>query len=354
MTTTPAVLVLLSDPTLRDEVDRAAAAAAVSVVHADEPSTRKVWSAAAAVLLDESSAARCAARALPRRDRVVLLARDRLGESHWQAAIAAGAQHVWALPEQEAELVVLLSEAAESVHDDARRGAVAAVVAARGGAGASVLATALALCCPDALLIDVDPWSGGLDLLLGMETTTGLRWPDLSLRGGRVGYPALRDALPRHGAATLLANGRTAGEIDPTALAAVVEAGSRGGATVVCDVPRRSTAAAEVALDAADLVVLVVPAEVRACAAAGAMAPWLSSINPNVGLVVRGPAPGGLRAAEVAGSVGLPLLAAMRPQPGLAEALERGGLRVARRSPLASAAHRVLAVLQHHPAAEAA
>ncbi len=352
--TTPGVLALLSGPTLRDDVDRVAAAAAVVVVHAAEPSSRKAWTAAAAILLDEQAARRCAAQALPRRDRVVLVGHAPLGDEQWHAAIAVGAQRVLTLPEQEADLVVLLADAAESVRDDVRRGSVAAVVAGRGGAGASVLAAALALSVVDALLVDVDPFSGGLDLLLGVETTAGLRWPDLALRGGRVGYPALREALPRHGGVTLLANGRGGGEIDPTALAAVVEAGNRGGTTVVCDVPRRSTAAAEIALDAADLVIMVVTAEVRACAAAGAMVPWLSAINPNVGLVVRGPAPGGLRAAEVAASVGLPLLAAMRPQPGVAEALERGGLRIARRTPLATAACRVLAVLQRHPTEAAA
>lgn len=352
--TTPGVLVMLSGSALRDDVDRVAAAATVAVVHAAEPSSSKSWSAAAAVLLDERAARRCAAQALPRRDRVILVGQAPLGEEHWQAAITVGAQRVLTLPEQEGELVVLLADAVESVRDDARQGPIAAIVAGRGGAGASVLAAALAMSVPDALLVDVDPWSGGLDLLLGAETTAGLRWPDLSLRGGRVGYPSLRDALPRHGGVTLLANGRGGGEIDPTALAAVVEAGSRGGATVVCDVPRRSTAAAELALDIADLVIVVVTAEVRACASASAMVPWLSAINPNVGLVVRGPAPGGLRASEVAGSVGLPLLAAARPQHGVAEALERGGLRISRRSPLAATARRVLTVLQRHPAETAA
>lgn len=351
---TSGVLVILSGPTLRGDVDRVAAAAAVPVVHAADPASRKGWNAAAAVLVDESSALRCAAQGLPRRDRVILVGPAPLTEEHWHAAIAVGAHRVLTLPEQDSELVVLLSEAAESVHDDARRGAVVAVLAGRGGAGASVLATALALSAPEALLVDVDPWSGGLDLLLGAETATGLRWPDLTLRGGRIGYPALRDALPRQAGVTLLANGRSGGEIDPAALTAVVDAGSRGGATVVCDVPRRSTTAVEAALDAADLVIMVVTAEVRACAAASATAPWVSAVNPNVGLVVRGPAPGGLRASEVATSVGLPLLAAMRPQPGMAEALERGGLRIARRSPLAGAAHRVLTVLHRHPAEAAA
>jgi hypothetical protein len=52
--------------------------------------------------------------------------------------------------------------------------------------------------------------------------------------------------------------------------------------------------------------------------------------------------------------VGLPLLTAMRPQAGLAEKLERGGLRLRRRSPLADAARRVMAVLQQHAVVSAA
>jgi hypothetical protein len=70
--------------------------------------------------------------------------------------------------------------------------------------------------------------------------------------------------------------------------------------------------------------------------------------------VVRGPAPGGLRSGDVADIVGLPLLAAMRPQPQLAAALEHGGLRLGRRSPLAAAARRVLTVLHQNPRVNAA
>lgn len=92
---------------------------------------------------------------------------------------------------------------------------------------------------------------------------------------------------------------------------------------MVCDLPRRLTDATQAALDAADLVVLVSPCDVRACAAAATMAPVLTAINPNLGLVVRGP-PRGLRAAEVADVAGVPLLASMRAQPRLAEQLEHG------------------------------
>jgi hypothetical protein len=71
----------------------------------------------------------------------------------------------------------------------------------------------------------------------------------------------------------------------------------------------------------------------------------LAGLNPNLGLVVRGPSPGGLRASEVADIVGVPLLASMKAQPRLAEQLEHGGLRLRRRSALTVAARRVLGVL---------
>jgi hypothetical protein len=88
-------------------------------------------------------------------------------------------------------------------------------------------------------------------------------------------------------------------------------------------------------VDAADLVVVIAPADVRSCAAAAVIAPWVSAANPNAGVVVRGPSPGGLGSGDVATIVGRPPLAAMRAQPGVADALERGGLRLRRRSPLA-------------------
>lgn len=346
------VLALIGDPLLREDVARVAAAAAVGIVHADDPSSRKVWTGAAAVLLDAVAARRCADRALPRRERVVLVGPVDPQPTVWQVAIAVGAQHVVTLPGQDAELVAILSEAAS--RDDGDRGPAVAVVGARGGAGASVFSVALAQSAPEVLLVDADPFSGGIDLLLGSEHQPGLRWPDLALQGGRLGYPALRDALPRRDGVSVLSSGRTGVDIDAAPLGAVIDAGCRGGVTVVCDVGRCCTAATEAALDAADLVVLVTPADVRSCAAAAAVRPWVLACNPNAGVLVRGPAPGGLRSAEVARIVELPLLAAMRPQPGLDDALERGGLRLPRRSPLRAAARTVLGVLARYPALEAA
>jgi secretion/DNA translocation related CpaE-like protein len=354
MTATNGILALVGDPVLRDDVDRVAAASGLHVVHAADPSSRKVWTSAVAVLLDVQAARRCSQSGLPRRGRVVLVGRAQPLAADWEAAIAVGAQHVVTLPAQDGVLMAELSDAGEAARDDGRRGAVIAIIGGRGGAGASVFATALAQSAPDALLIDADPWSGGIDLVLGTESESGLRWPDLALQGGRLNFAALRDALPRRHGVSVLSGGRGGGDIDAAPLGAVIDAGSRGGATVICDVPRRSTAAAEIALDTADLVVLISPADVRSCAAAASIAPWVSTINPNAGVVVRGPAPGGLRSSDVADIVGLPLLAAMRPQSDMASVLERGGLRLRRRSPLAAAARRVLTVVHQHPAVNAA
>ncbi|MCW2514166.1 MAG: hypothetical protein QOD90_1957 [Mycobacterium sp.] len=352
MSTNNGILSLVVDASLRGDVDRIAAAAGVRVIHAGEPSSRKVWTAASAVVLDVDGARRCAELALPRRARVLVIGHVEPSAEHWQLAISVGAQRVLSLPVDEAQLVSELSDAAESTRDDGRAGAVLAVLGGCGGAGASVFATALAHAASPALLVDVDPWGGGIDLTLGSERDAGLRWPDLALGGGgRIGYPALRAALPsRHGIAVLSA-GQTGQEIDAGALAAVIDGGCRGGATIICDLPRRATSAVGAALDAADLVVLVTPADVRSCAAAAAVGSWLAETNPNVGLVVRGPAPGGLRSADVARITGLPLLAAMRPQPGLAAELEHDGFRPRRRSALMSGARRVLEVLHRQPKA---
>ncbi len=349
------ILAVLAEPALRDEVERVAAAVGVRVVHAGNtsPISRKTWSAAAAVVLDEDAAEGCARTGLPRRAHVIVVTGSEPASATWAAAIEVGARHVLRLPSQERDLVRELADASEFARDDGANGEVVAVIGGRGGAGASLFAAALAQVALDPLLVDLDPWGGGIDLLVGGETAPGVRWPDLALQGGRLNWSAVREALPRHRGVCMLSGTRRGYELDAGAVDAVVDAGRRGGATVVCDLPRRLTDAAQTALDTSDLVVVVSPCDVRACAATATIAAVLTGINPNVGLVVRGPSPGGLRAEEVAAIAGVPLLASMRPYPRLAEQLEHGGLRLGRRSALAAAARRVLALLPARPAARA-
>ncbi len=341
-----AVLAMVTDPDLRDETDRVAAAVGVRVVHAGASAvSRKTWSAAAAVVLDEAAAQRCGQLALPRRAHVSVVALTQPATATWAAAVAVGAHRVLTLPGQERELIGELAEAGESARDDGPRGKVVAVVGGCGGAGASSFAVAVAQAAGDALLVDLDPWGGGIDLLVGGESAPGLRWPDLALEGGRLNWSAVREALPRHRGISLLSGTRHGYEVGGAPVDAVVDAGRRGGVAVICDLPRRLTDATQAALDAADLVVVVSRCDVRACAATAAMAPVLAAANPNLGLVVRGPSPGGLRATEVAEIAGLPLVASIKAQPQLTRQSEHGGLRLGRRCALTVAARRVLAVL---------
>lgn len=349
------VLAVTDDAELSLSIRRAAAAADREVNEHAAPVPRQLWDGAPQVLLDTASAAACAGAGLPRRPDVVVLCAGEPALPQWRAAAAAGAEAVLTLPEDEAELVALLTRRSEPV---APGGAVIAMMGGRGGAGASVLAAATALTAPRrrpdrrALLVDCDSRGGGLDLLLGVEQRPGLRWSGVAVEGGRVSASALHDALPRAGdGVAVLSCGRGAAAVapGPAALAAVIEAGRGAGELVVCDVPRQPDVTAHGAVDLADLVVVVVPAQVRAAAAAESLAAALRDAHPNVGVVVRGPAPGGLRGRDIADLLGLPLLASMRPEPGLATSLDRGGLRLGRRSPLAGAASAVLAVLDAAP-----
>ncbi|MBY4107289.1 hypothetical protein HQO87_26405, partial [Rhodococcus fascians] len=169
---------------------------------------------------------------------------------------------------------------------------------------------------------------------------------------GRVAGEALRGGLPAKNGWWVLALGRTGDRrtgLSAVAAAAVLDAGRAGGDLVVCDAPRHSGDLSDALYAAADLVVLVLPAELRAVTSAEAVADEISSRNANVGLVVRGPAPGGLRAADIAAALDLSLLTSMRAEPGLAVRLERGGLALGRRSPLAAAATVVLDMFAHKP-----
>lgn len=350
----PRGLVMVSDPELLDALLRLAAAAGCELQRAvDPPQARAFWSEAPLVLLDAAAAAQCARAGMPRRGDVVLAVRGAPAAAVWRHAVAVGAEHVVTLPEAEQWLVAALTEAAEGPRPG---GTVLAVVGGRGGAGASVLAAAVAVTAvregARALLVDCDPLGGGLDLVLGAEDLGGLRWPGVGVEGGRVPAAALHAALPsprigRHdGGLGVLSCDRSTHGPTPAAVRAVVEAGRRAGDTVVCDLPRYPTDAAAAALALADLVALVVPADVRSSAAGARVAGLLAQHGRPVHAVVRGPAPGGVDAEEVARAVGVPLLAAMRPEPGLARALERGEAPPRPHGPLAGAARSVLAAMR--------
>ena len=349
----PVVLALVSDAELFDNTDRLAAAVGLRTVRVQNP-PRKLWRTAAAVILDDDGARRCVRAEMPRRGAVFLVGTSEPAPAMWASAVEVGAQQLCVWPDQEAELVRHLSEAADMSRVASQCGRVIAVTAGRGGGGASIFAAALAQRAGEALLVDLDPCGGGIDLLLGLESAPGLRWPEMATASGRLSWAAVREVLPRKGDVSMLSCSRSYHEIDPGAALAVFDGGRRCGVMVICDVPRPLTATALHVIENADLVVVVTSCDVRAVAATGAIAGVIRTVNSNLGLVVRGPAPSGLRAAEVVEVTAVPLLAAMRPEPMLAVQLEQGGLRVRQRSPLAVAVRKVLGVVHNGDGVRAA
>jgi secretion/DNA translocation related CpaE-like protein len=321
-------LVVTSDPELLDDLLRLAAQTGVLVDVAPDPAAAKRWfGPAPLVLVGIDAAPACARAGLPRRRGIVVVGRhDAADPPDWSAADHLGAEHLATLPAAEPWLAARLQQARQGVCDAGR---VLAVLGGRGGAGASVFAAALAVTGARSglrtLLVDADPLGGGVDLVLGWESLDGLRWPALSQTSGRVSPPTLVEALPRKGELVVLSwdRGDVLG-IPTDAMATALDAGRLGRDLVVVDLPRRLDDASVLALSAADRGFLLVPAELRACAAANRVAAVAVPHCPTLSVVARGPAPGGLKGRDVASALGLPLAGWLRAEPGLASALERG------------------------------
>lgn len=174
------------------------------------------------------------------------------------------------------------------------------VIGGCGGVGSSSFAAALALVAAPSLLVDLQRWSGGVDVLLGIEATPGARWSGLRLAGGRLDPAQLRAGLPTVGGCAVLAADST--EVDPAAVVQVVTTARASGAVVI-DVPGAADDLRAAALGVLDFAVLLARADVAGLVAARAAAAALGDVP--AGVVVRR---GDVGAAEAARLVGLPLL----------------------------------------------
>lgn len=321
-------LVVTADEGLAEHVLRVCAAAGTEPrLIRGAPPPRELWEAAPLVLVGDDRAGECAG--LPRRSGVMLLGLDLDDAEVWIRAVQLGAEHVLFLPDAEAWLLDRIADAAEGAGPAAL---TVAVVGGRGGAGASVLACALAVTAARGgrrtTLVDGDPLGGGIDILLGGERTRGLRWPDLVGARGRVSGPELARALPTVRRLTSLSclswdRGDTLA-VPPEAMRSVLAAARRLGGVVVVDLPRHLDAAAAQALEQADTALLVVPAEVRAVAAADRVAAAVRMRTGDLRVVVRPTRAAGPEPADVARGLRLPLVGELPPEPGLPTDLEQG------------------------------
>jgi secretion/DNA translocation related CpaE-like protein len=324
MTAPGAPLLVTRDPGLLDYLRRLAVAAGHDPDVATGPAqARRWWPTAPVVVVGDDVLPDLAGAALPRRSGVVAVA---TGDAvPWDDALAAGADRVVHLATDDHDLLRLLA-AADLL--GAGHGRVIGVVGGSGGAGATVLATALALAAArqglGALLVDADPGSGGLDLAVAAEDVEGARWRDLSAVTGLLAPDVLRAALPVvRGTAVLSVDRDSTRPLPLDAVPAVLDSARAAYDLVLVDLPRAGGDVLDVVLPRCDAVLLVVTTELRA-AASGRRA--LRALQPLAApsLVVRSVPHGMLDASDVEAWLEAPAVAELRHDPRLAGALERG------------------------------
>jgi hypothetical protein len=278
-------------------------------------------------------------------DATVLVVSDRPVDEHvWRTALTIGARGVLRLPGESEQLLSLLTESLRPAH----RALTIGVTGGCGGAGASSLAARLAGAGirrdgPDScVLIDADPWGGGLDLLVEAPAPSGARWEDLggieqadgdTLLEGLCEVDGVRllvsDAGTGAGPAHAAADGDGALP-DAVLLDQVLTATGRIDGTVVVDLADHLVATAAGHLDR---LLIVLPARdhaLRACARR--LARW--DLPPRLGEVVlhgRGP----VRGTDVTEDLALPTAGSFRDYgPGTVPLLDvrrRGADRWCRR-----------------------
>jgi secretion/DNA translocation related CpaE-like protein len=322
------VVAAIADPELLDQVLSVTAVVGVEpLVLSDPGHLRTQWGSASMLLLGVEQAARVAAMGLPRRAEVYLVAGEKASTAQAQQwSIRLGAALV-PLPASAG----WLSEALADVSGTGRgTGSLICVVGGSGGVGASTLAAGLAYVAARAsqrtMLIDADTRSGGLDLLLGAERTSGWRWPRLASARGHLGE--LTGQLPAVEGVDLLSMARgesTPGwELRAEQLKSVLLSAMRSHEITVVDLPRALGAAACEALRRAQLAVLLVRDDVRGIAAGREVVQELGGECDRFGLVVRQRRSRLLDPSLVATGVGLPLLGCFADDVGLVLAAERG------------------------------
>jgi secretion/DNA translocation related CpaE-like protein len=338
-------LVVTGETELRAELVRLCAAAGVTPQVIDRlEGVRGAWRTASCVVLGIDLARAVAALQLPRRDDVVLLTRSQESTAVYQVAVEVGASQVVRLPDGQKWMIPWLTDTSEGPG----RAYTIGVVGGRGGAGASTFAVALSLRSArrrPTCLIDADPLSGGVELVLGSEGMDGLRWPDVAATQGRISAAAFRAALPEHRGVSVLSWSRgAAAPVEAATMRTMLVAASRSCGLLVLDLPRRLDSAATEALGACHHLIVVATADIRSVGAASVVLSDTRRHGVETSLLVRTAGVAGPTPEAVAEALGLSLAGVIPTRRSVARTID-AGLGLPARGPLARRCDEVLACL---------
>lgn len=335
---TEPILVAVTDPLLQPEALHVVAASGRNAVETTDPREITMHASRCHAILCCATTAAHVATLAPRQRRFLLLGEQTAVD--WKLAAELHAEAVLTLPTDSPALLEALG------HRDAPRGEnhkVIAVLGAAGGVGTSTFAAAMALVAGEAILIDATKTSGGLDLLLGVEESPGLRWNDFSFAtGGIRASNVLPSLISTPEGVRLLAHGRSGASPPESRDVCTVVDALRGEQPVIVDAGLLGQHDPAL-LSIADAAVVIVPMEVRGVAAANAHLVALHHDNLAVVLVARAREWASLDHSELSVFLGAEPVVSLGNIRGLTKKIETTGLSGSLPRKLAAAAREVLA-----------
>lgn len=329
---TPFIAIAVADPVTLAEVQHIAVATGYEARSVEAgPGVLRQVRGAFALIIDAPSATdipREAVGLLP--DAVYVVAADP-GPIDWRAAAGVKADGAYLIPAQSPELLTALGHKGLPRHGSA--GTVMGIYGAVGGVGTSTIAASIAMELAAQgqapIAVDGDPYSGGLDLLLGIENSPGPRWPELSGAKEQLTAAQLHQALPTTAnGVSVVAAGRSGGAGPRPCTAAdlshMLHEIAASGGTAIVDLGRIEQAV-EVAGEC-DTVLAVTAAEVRATAALAEGVAALASQGREPLVIVRHRAWSGLGIEEIESIARAQVIAELGTIRGLAKTTEITGL----------------------------
>lgn len=289
------------------------------VVVADAAEVLGAWPTASLVLVGADLAEAVAGLAPARRAGVHLVGHA-VGEDAFRAAVLLGAESVVELPDG----LPWLGEVLADVDEPSAAARVIGVVGGSGGVGATTLACALGQVAARrgrAVLLDADPLGPGLDRLLGLEDSAGVRWPDLHATTGRLSARALRETVPRAGGPGVVTWAGGERRLDAATVRETLTAATRGHDVVLVDLPRHGDGVTLELARRCDRLLVVCRSSIAGLASAGQVVSALGVADGVASLALR---PGRVGESDAAQVTGLPIAAVVPDQPRVVEALDLG------------------------------
>lgn len=252
-----------------------------------------------------------------------------------RAAIRAGALGFFVWPADREALAGAAASTMAASATQARRAVVVAVHGARGGAGATFVATHLASACvrrgSEVVVIDADPLYGDVAAAVGAPGEGVHTFADLLPLGDEVGGDHLDEVLWCHpdGFRVLLPPApETAGDVRAQDLRSVVRAAAAAADVVVLHLPRALDPLARAGIETADRVVEVLSLDVLSFRAASRALEALDPLGAGerVGFVVNRATRGEVAPSDVTRVFGVEPLAVVPFERSVPRAQDHGRL----------------------------